>query len=128
MEKVNELCDGSSRIKLDVVVFFFSSRRRHTRCSRDWSSDVCFFRSLHVVGEILILHASDADRADARDTDHAVPIDHGAVVEIDLSPGPYLELVSRTDDIARGQIGRASCRERVERAVGGGVSAKMRSQ
>src|SRR5256884_6425511 len=21
--------------------FFFSSRRRHTRCSRDWSSDVC---------------------------------------------------------------------------------------
>src|SRR5256884_943604 len=30
---------------LDVVrrefLFFFSSRRRHTRCSRDWSSDVC---------------------------------------------------------------------------------------
>src|SRR6266550_5264651 len=24
-----------------VVIFFFSSRRRHTRCSRDWSSDVC---------------------------------------------------------------------------------------
>src|SRR5215813_14687501 len=21
--------------------FFFSSRRRHTRCGRDWSSDVC---------------------------------------------------------------------------------------
>src|SRR2546422_3380251 len=26
---------------LFVVFFFFSSRRRHTRCSRDWSSDVC---------------------------------------------------------------------------------------
>src|SRR5436305_11334075 len=25
------------------VMFFFSSRRRHTRCGRDWSSDVCFF-------------------------------------------------------------------------------------
>src|SRR5690606_40621878 len=25
--------------------FFFSSRRRHTRFSRDWSSDVCSFRS-----------------------------------------------------------------------------------
>src|SRR2546429_1907282 len=25
----------------EYVVFFFSSRRRHTRCSRDWSSDVC---------------------------------------------------------------------------------------
>src|SRR5436305_14807357 len=22
-------------------LFFFSSRRRHTRCGRDWSSDVC---------------------------------------------------------------------------------------
>src|SRR3989442_13346219 len=25
----------------DYVLFFFSSRRRHTRCGRDWSSDVC---------------------------------------------------------------------------------------
>src|SRR2546429_5777745 len=24
-----------------MICFFFSSRRRHTRCSRDWSSDVC---------------------------------------------------------------------------------------
>src|SRR5687768_18443409 len=24
-----------------MFCFFFSSRRRHTRCSRDWSSDVC---------------------------------------------------------------------------------------
>src|SRR6266542_5653085 len=24
-----------------VIFFFFSSRRRHTRCYRDWSSDVC---------------------------------------------------------------------------------------
>ena len=26
---------------LCLFFFFFSSRRRHTRCSRDWSSDVC---------------------------------------------------------------------------------------
>src|SRR5690606_39378375 len=25
----------------DEILFFFSSRRRHTRFSRDWSSDVC---------------------------------------------------------------------------------------
>src|SRR5256884_3969630 len=31
---------GSSDLML-VLHFFFSSRRRHTRCSRDWSSDVC---------------------------------------------------------------------------------------
>src|SRR5690554_1162462 len=24
-----------------IDLFFFSSRRRHTRCGRDWSSDVC---------------------------------------------------------------------------------------
>src|SRR5216684_8700952 len=29
-------------LALDALrAFFFSSRRRHTRCSRDWSSDVC---------------------------------------------------------------------------------------
>src|SRR2546428_9313273 len=26
---------------MGVIVFFFSSRRRHTRSDRDWSSDVC---------------------------------------------------------------------------------------
>src|SRR5262245_64522591 len=25
----------------DILFFFFSSRRRHTRCLSDWSSDVC---------------------------------------------------------------------------------------
>src|SRR2546422_5903676 len=30
-----------------ALLFFFSSRRRHTRCSRDWSSDVCSSDLLH---------------------------------------------------------------------------------
>src|SRR5436305_56664 len=29
------------RLLFENVVFFFSSRRRHTSCGRDWSSDVC---------------------------------------------------------------------------------------
>src|SRR5436305_6279879 len=33
-----------------VYLFFFSSRRRHTRCGRDWSSDVCS-SDLEVRGE-----------------------------------------------------------------------------
>src|SRR5690606_40390475 len=33
---------SSSRpVSCSLSVFFFSSRRRHTRFSRDWSSDVC---------------------------------------------------------------------------------------
>src|SRR5690606_40602706 len=34
------------------VCFFFSSRRRHTRFSRDWSSDVCS-SDLEVMNEAL---------------------------------------------------------------------------
>src|SRR3989449_3863927 len=34
--------DANGRnVVCDIIIFFFSSRRRHTRCSRDWSSDVC---------------------------------------------------------------------------------------
>src|SRR5690606_40278642 len=31
---------------------FFSSRRRHTRFSRDWSSDVCSSDLTHILGQI----------------------------------------------------------------------------
>src|SRR5437899_4105604 len=37
------------------VFFFFSSRRRHTRCLSDWSSDVC---SSDLVGNV---HVADFD-------------------------------------------------------------------
>src|ERR1039457_4564943 len=32
---------GVRRWSVDVLFFFFSSRRRHTRLQGDWSSDVC---------------------------------------------------------------------------------------
>src|SRR5690606_40747361 len=32
------------------LLFFFSSRRRHTRFSRDWSSDVCSSDLLYLKG------------------------------------------------------------------------------
>src|SRR6266498_4805475 len=32
---------GRRHVPADPWCFFFSSRRRHTRCGRDWSSDVC---------------------------------------------------------------------------------------
>src|SRR6266498_4383720 len=35
-----------------ILCFFFSSRRRHTRCGRDWSSDVC---SSDLVGCIVLV-------------------------------------------------------------------------
>src|SRR5207245_8160409 len=30
-----------TQVIIEWIFFFFSSRRRHTRCYRDWSSDVC---------------------------------------------------------------------------------------
>src|SRR2546429_5827591 len=36
-----------------MYFFFFSSRRRHTRCSRDWSSDVCSSDLMKVPAPIL---------------------------------------------------------------------------
>src|SRR3989449_5404302 len=41
--------------------FFFSSRRRHTRCSRDWSSDVCSSDLGEETGEIDQLMSEIAD-------------------------------------------------------------------
>src|SRR5207247_10406799 len=35
-----------SVLLIDLMHFFFSSRRRHTRSTRDWSSDVCLPISL----------------------------------------------------------------------------------
>src|SRR2546429_1977296 len=35
------LCGHFLQVALTLILFFFSSRRRHTICSRDWSSDVC---------------------------------------------------------------------------------------
>src|SRR2546422_9368163 len=59
------------------LFFFFSSRRRHTRCSRDWSSDVCSSDlriQLEPLAPPALVQAADwrrprplADRAKARE-------------------------------------------------------------
>src|SRR6266498_4726623 len=55
-----------------LVFFFFSSRRRHTRCGRDWSSDVCSSdlverdverRVIDVILKALVEADDDVDRS-----------------------------------------------------------------
>src|SRR5688500_20193831 len=72
-------------------MFFFSSRRRHTRLQGDWSSDVCSSdlaalagAPAHQIGDLLAAALRNRFRAGL--------------------------LAQRLE----GQIGRASCRERVE--------------
>src|SRR5207245_572792 len=38
---VSAYCFYYTIYNVHLLFFFFSSRRRHTRCYRDWSSDVC---------------------------------------------------------------------------------------
>src|SRR6266436_7147255 len=53
--------------RLYVCCFFFSSRRRHTRCSRDWSSDVCSSDLLVQDDKFTSIHVEKYE-AEARDT------------------------------------------------------------
>src|SRR5690606_21407077 len=55
-----------------VFLFFFSSRRRHTRFSRDWSSDVCssdLFFTVNLANrrsDLLVRHVDELRAAMAR--------------------------------------------------------------
>src|SRR5690606_40723736 len=85
--------------------FFFSSRRRHTRFSRDWSSDVC---SSDLVSSNLEFGSGE---------DISVNVITGYVYTtqdyaIDFADGRGLP--SLGTPVPPVQIGRASCRERVE--------------
>src|SRR5690606_39360461 len=92
------------------AVFFFSSRRRHTRFSRDWSSDVCSSDLLALSGSLGRIWLSDATRSK-----HA---------ERPSCPCSASTTQPQCLDSAAGQstglqIGRASCRARVWIAEGG---------
>src|SRR5207245_7805228 len=90
--------------------FFFSSRRRHTICYRDWSSDVC---------------SSDLDHQQFKQCE-PVPIfsRYSHCTKGLNTAGRGLFRPNTRDEARRAervQIGRASCRERGEKAGGGGV-------
>src|SRR5207253_6918359 len=93
-----------------ITHFFFSSRRRHTRWPRDWSSDVCSSDLAHLEKPVT-KEALDEAFAKIR----------GFVERRNKSL-----LVIEDDEVQRNaivelKIGRASCRERVERWVVGGT-------
>src|SRR5205809_3887489 len=99
---------------VSLIFFFFSSRRRHTRCSRDGVQTCalpisCPPKVTADSGIDALTHAIEAFTAVDND---AFPLPVG---EESIGENPTLWKPS-----ARKEIGRASCRERVESAVGGG--------
>src|SRR5205814_5505614 len=94
--------------------FFFSSRRRHTRCLSDWSSDVCS-SDLLLLPAIYSVRGTPGKQPRVRFANHGsltlctfAPSYHSIAIRTALSLGPS------------GEIGRASCRERVETSAAGG--------
>src|SRR3712207_9479943 len=93
-----------------ALIFFFSSRRRHTRDWRDWSSDVCS-------SDLAADHLGDAGREPAA----------GLVPDVERARHllDHARRVRNGGEI-RQAIGRALCRERVVISVVG-VSLKKKN-
>src|SRR3712207_9059718 len=119
-------------------MLFFSSRRRHTRYWRDWSSDVCSSDLRHVLAGQEALYQVSRDTSAARDPQEVLAAIHAyltgsttigealwqAPVQVEDSPDGSGDLETWRSWFSRDwpdgvgfdgldKIGRASCRERV---------------
>src|SRR5205814_4535661 len=95
------------------VYFFFSSRRRHTRCLSDWSSDVCSSDLGAVVAASFVAGAGGASVMSANQL----------LVLLVAATAPTAALTFPAYAVVGclgAEIGRASCRERVEARGGAG--------
>src|SRR5437762_8565963 len=104
-----------------LFYFFFSSRRRHTRYIGDWSSDVCssdLREALHRTEGLLF----SSPRPLARQLVAAWLA--GVLMAMALGAGVGARLAA-TGDV---EIGRASCRERVEVWEGAGSVERKRTE
>src|SRR5206468_6143207 len=105
-----------------LFLFFFSSRRRHTRSDRDWSSDVCSSD----LGLLMYIHGGYWRSLDKKRFSFVAPAlaDAGITVAVpDYAVCPAVRVADIVMQMV--QIGRASCRERVEiSVVAGGLKKK----
>src|SRR5207253_8545030 len=79
--------------------FFFSSRRRHTRWPRDWSSDVC-----------------SSDLVNTANTVTAKS--HSAAVDIKILPTPTLGGVLQSTPLVEIIVGEANAKATYDRLTG----------
>src|SRR5207249_8913313 len=94
--------------------FFFSSRRRHTRSKRDWSSDVCSSDLGKMVIIVLTLTAGCTLLMWMGELITKRGVGNGISLLIFASILAYAPT-------GISEIGRASCRERVKHCVVGGA-------
>src|SRR5438477_6853378 len=115
---LSEIDKSLKRLGTDYVDFFFSSRRRHTRLTCDWSSDVCssdlglasVSRNICISRRMQIVFfgsswmASKASRGSLQ----------ARAVPLAVSIRPLVTLQTLRPNSTSAEIGRASCRERVQ--------------
>src|SRR5437762_13542576 len=91
-------------------MFFFSSRRRHTRYIGDWSSDVCSsdLEEVRMRRVAVIIVAVVVAGASGTVAQEAYPTRPVTIVN-PFPPGGIADLTARP---LAAEIGRASCRER----------------
>src|SRR5437764_11333879 len=95
------------------VVFFFSSRRRHTRYIGDWSSDVCS-SDLAISSRPFGCSRDSNPSPPSPSRSRARPVLRVPLPPLLLPPPSPASWAPAEPS----EIGRASCRERVEVAVG----------
>src|SRR5256885_4377231 len=97
---------GNSYRLSSMTIFFFSSRRRHTRLQGDWSSDVCSSDLLNRLKKKLIKrHKKNVTQRKFYRTNERIFAHTLRVLD---SVGKQIGVLSKFEE-----IGRASCRERV---------------
>src|SRR5690606_39693007 len=99
--------------------FFFSSRRRHTRFSRDWSSDVCSSdlrdgKLIALIGETRRFPV-DIEEVPLQVRQAFIAIEDARFYD---HPGVDWRGIIRAVWLLATKIGRASCREGVEESDG----------
>src|SRR2546421_2252783 len=87
--------------------FFFSSRRRHTRSDRDWSSDVCSSD----LGDPPAEHRALRDTVGVLDLSFRSRL---CLTGADRQKFLNGQATNNVKDLKVGEIGRASCRESVD--------------
>src|SRR5256885_12781781 len=98
---------GTTCLSTELLIFFFSSRRRHTRLQGDWSSDVCS-SDLKILSKCFCRLRYHLDLVSF---ESAGVEEEGIVFDAGEDGRSVSAQVGR--DLVYGEIGRASCRERV---------------
>src|SRR5690242_14676580 len=130
MPRVNRLVYSNFPLIVMIVAaltFFFSSRRRHTRLTCDWSSDVCSSdledKNQLMAAAVEGSHPGVIFGPHTEVLECAVDLLAGGQQLEHVAPIHANEMQRAVDAVAgkqRKKIGRASCRERGESEGGGG--------